>query len=355
MFAARDRLLANPRFQRWAASFPLTRRVAQNNARELFDLCAGFVYSQVLFACVRLRLFEALSDGPQTTAELAQRLSVPPTAMRRLLEAAEGLGLVASRGPDRFGLGMLGAAMLGNPGVAAMIEHHAMLYDDLRDPVALLRGETQARELARYWAYAGRPESMSVEDVEAYTTLMAASQPLVATDILDAYALAPHRCILDVGGGNGTFLRAVAERAPHLQLKLFDLPAVAELAAGRPGPSIECIGGDFLNDPLPPGADVISLVRIVHDHDDPAVARLLAGARAALPAGGTLLLAEPMAGTAGAESVGAYFSMYLLAMGSGRPRTVETLQRMLAHAGFASSREVATRRPMLVRLIVARA
>ena len=46
------------------------------------------------------------------------------------------------------------------------------------------------------------------------------------------------------------------------------------------------------------------------------------GPPGALPADGTLLLAEPMAGSRGAEPVGdAYFGFYLLAMGSGRPRT----------------------------------
>ena len=52
-----NRLQANPRFRRFAAAFPLTRFVARRRARALFDLCAGFVYTQVLTACVRLDLF----------------------------------------------------------------------------------------------------------------------------------------------------------------------------------------------------------------------------------------------------------------------------------------------------------
>ena len=71
---------------------------------------------------------------------------------------------------------------------------------------------------------------------------------------------------------------------------------------------------------------------------------------------GTLLLAEPMSGTPGAEPIGdAYFGVYLLAMGSGRPRTSTELTTMLEAAGFARVRECRTRRPMLVRLLVAKA
>jgi demethylspheroidene O-methyltransferase len=42
-----------------------------------------------------------------------------------------------------------------------------------------------------------------------------------------------HRCLLDVGGGEGVFLAAVATRAPALRLMLLDLPAVAERARIR--------------------------------------------------------------------------------------------------------------------------
>ena len=355
-----DRLLASERFRHWAAGFPLTRPIARRRARALFDLCAGFVYSQILYACVRLRLFDMLAEEPQSAAVLARRMGLPAEGADRLLAAAASLGLVARRG-DRFGLGRLGAAMVGNPGLAAMVEHHAVLYADLQDPVALLRGEGKATGLSRYWPYAGAsaPEALGAEQVGAYTALMAASQPLVAAEILESYPLGRHRCLLDVGGGDGSFVTAAAARAPHLRFMLFDLPAVAErararFATGGIADRAVALGGDFLSDDLPRGADVVSLVRIIHDHDDEAALAILRRAFAALPAGGTLLLAEPMAGTAGAEPVGdAYFGFYLLAMGSGRPRSLANLQALLTRAGFVLARPRRTRLPLLTRLIVA--
>ena len=139
----RDRLVANPRFRRWAAAFPLTRPIARRRTRALFDLCAGFVYSQVLAACVRLDVFNVLAEGPDTAAALSARLSLPPEETERLLSAAASLGLAARRGGGRYGLGPLGAAMVGNAAIAEMVRHHAMLYADLADPVALLRGQAQ--------------------------------------------------------------------------------------------------------------------------------------------------------------------------------------------------------------------
>jgi demethylspheroidene O-methyltransferase len=111
----------------------------------------------------------------------------------------------------------------------------------------------------------------------------------------------------------------------------------------------------MLSDPLPRGADIVSLVRVAHDHDDAAVMRLFGSIRAALPPGGTLLLAEPMAATPGAEPMGeAYFGFYLLARGSGRPRTPEELKAMLRQAGFERVRLRRTRRPLLTRVLTAR-
>jgi demethylspheroidene O-methyltransferase len=66
-----------------------------------------------------------------------------------------------------------------------------------------------------------------------------------------------------------------------------------------------------------------------------------------------LLVAEPMAETRGAESVGAYFELYLLAMGSGRPRSAAELTGLLRQAGFSRVRPLPTRQPMLVRVLAA--
>jgi demethylspheroidene O-methyltransferase len=361
-YGLRDRLLASRRFQRWAAAFPLTRPIAQRRARALFDLCAGFVYSQVLLACVRLHLFETLFDGPLSVPVLAARLHLPADAAARLLEAAASLDLVAARGDGRYGLGVLGAAAIGNSAVAAMVEHHAMLYADLGDPVALLRGLGHETELARYWPYAGHaaPSQVTAAQSASYSALMSASQPLIAEEVLAAYPLRRHRHLLDVGGGDGTFLATAAARVPGLRLTLFDLPPVAErararfAAAGLAGRA-DAVGGDFHSDPLPVGADIISLLRVVHDHNDDAVLALLRAAHRALPPGGTLLLAEPMSGTKGAEPIGAaYFGFYLLAMGRGRPRTAEELRGLLAAAGFAAVEMRRTRTPLFVRLMVAR-
>ena len=359
--AWRDRLVGTPEFRRRALNFALGRWMARRSARELFDLMAGFVYSQVLLACVSLHLFDRLRDGPLGLAALAEQSAVPAEAMSRLLDAAVALRLLERRGSALYGLGSLGAAMVDNLPLAAMVEHHAALYADLADPVALLRGRADDRALAGFWPYAGAasPRQLVAGQVADYSSLMSASQPLVAEEVLHAYPIEGHRCLMDVGGGEGVFLETAARRAAGLRLVLFDLPAVAQRAHARfqalgLSDRASAIGGDFLRDRLPVGADVISLVRVVHDQDDAGAQALLRASHAALPPGGVLLLAEPMAATPGAQAMGdAYFGLYLLAMGRGKPRTAAELTQRLLAAGFAQVQQRATRIPLQTSLLVA--
>jgi len=364
----RNRLLASPDFQRWAKRNPFTRFMARRRARALFDLCSGFVYSQVLSSCVELRLFELLRNGPKGRDAIAHAIGLDRDSADVLLRSATSLKLLQSRGFGRYGLGIHGAALLANPGVASMVEHHAFLYRDLSEPVSLLRREHAQTNLSMFWDYAGAREQQCQSGcgdagigTEPYTALMSASQAMVAEQIIDSYPMKSHQRLLDVGGGDGTFLRTVARAAPDLALMLFDLPPVAAQAKKRfeqtsLSNSVQCVGGSVFDDELPEGADVISLVRIVHDHDDDQALAILQRCHSALPRGGTLLLAEPMARERiGDPATDAYFGFYLHAMGRGRPRTANELIALLEQAGFDRNREVKTHMPMLTSLLVARA
>ncbi|MCW2316026.1 demethylspheroidene O-methyltransferase [Rhodoblastus acidophilus] len=287
---------------------------------------------------------------------------MPFDATQRLLRAATALKLVDALEGERYGLGELGAALLANPSISSFVEHHALLYADLADPVALLRGET-ATKLSGFWPYANRkagdPAPAGGEAYETYSDLMAQSQADIAEDILDAFPPTGRRRWVDIGGGEGVFASALAIVAPEVEAQLFDLPPVAARARSalqRRGmlSRVTVHEGDFVSGSLPKGADVMSLIRVLHDHDDETVRGLLARIHEALEPGGTLLIAEPMGGGAGSDRVSdAYFNFYLLAMGRGRTRSVAELTALLEAGGFSDVRVVPSRRPMLANVLVA--
>lgn len=329
----------------------------------MFDVVAGFVYSQALAAAAELELFAFLAHGARDLAEIGQHARLSEQSALTLMRAGAALDLFDEVSPARFALGQGGAALLGNPGVIAMIAHHKALYRDLADPVRLLRERPKDTALAQYWRYpvAADRTALSGEDVASYSRLMAASQTFIAADVLDAFSLRRFKRLLDIGGGAGAFMSEALTRHPDLEGVLFDLPAVAELARQNfetrgVSSRARIASGDFYQTALPRGADIASLIRVLHDHDDDKALVILKSAFAALQPKGVLLIAEPMAATRGAEAMGnAYFGLYLLAMGSGRPRTPQEIESLVKAAGFRTAQFLKSRRPLLVSVMTAKA
>jgi demethylspheroidene O-methyltransferase len=362
--ARRNRLFASPKFQHWAARLPVIRWIARSRANGAFDLLAGFAYSQVLRAYVEGGLFDILKDGPLGAGVIAGRMGLTKEAALTLLRAGRPLMLSEEPAPDHWMLGEQGAVFASNPGVQAMVRHHRLLYTDLTDPLALLKADrAEPTALSRFWTYAGALQGVTErgEDTAEYSQLMAASQHFVADEVLASVTFRDVQKLLDVGGGHGAFLRHIGTAWPHLKLGLFDLPEVATTGTKVLG---EALGesrvtahpGNFFSDSIPQGYDMVSLVRILHDHDDAPAQALLANIRKSLAPGTRLLIAEPMARIPGAEAMGeAFFGLYLWAMGSGRPRSPAEIIAMTRAAGFASARFIATAQAVNASVIIATA
>lgn len=367
--AARDRLYASATFQRWAARVPIVRVVARRRSRAVFDLVAGFAYTQTVAACVQCGLLTLVADGPVREDVLLARLELPAEGARRLLDAAAALRLVERRAGGRWGLGVTGGPLLASPGLAQLVEHNALLYEDLRDPLALLRrppgdeGALASGALAAYWPYTDAPRRarLGASDVSGYSALMSATVAPLADELLDAVSLRDRRALLDVGGGEGNFVVAAAHRYPRLACTLFDLAPVAARARRRVTEAglaarVRVLGGDFQRDSLPQGADVATLVRVCLDHDDATVHALLCRVRDALVPHGLVVIAEPLAGVRGAEAVGdVYFAYYLRAMGRGRARRAAEFRALLEGAGFRRVRVRRTRYPVVAGVVTAEA
>lgn len=346
------KLALQPWFHRLCARVPGLRSIARAEGEALFEVVSGFVRSQTLLALVELRVLHRLAEAPETTARLAQLAGVPADRMAVLCQAGAALKLIRQK-RDRWHLTTRGAAFLTVPGLEAMVRHHPVLYRDLVDPVAFFRGETKT-ELAGFWPYVFGAGGAADPGLAArYSALMADSQALVAEDTLRLVDLRGVRHLMDVGGGTGAFLSAVGAAYPGLSRTLFDLPAV--VAGARLGADVTIHPGSFRDDPLPVGADAISLVRVLYDHSDATVAGLLAKVRQALPVGGRLVISEPMSGGARPDpATDVYFAVYTLAMATGRSRSAVEIADLCRAAGFDCPRRARSLRPFVTSVMEAR-
>ena len=217
----RNRLLADSKFQRWAAKTPLVRRIASKKAVELHHLTAGFVYTQTLTAVVQSNLLAVLQGRIESTKSVAAMCGLTPRAAHTLLTAAQALKLTEEVSRGFWMVGELGASGLGNPGVADMVRHHAVLYRDLADPLALLK-PARARDSATIGATCRgvHPD----EGHREYSQLMSSSLALISDHILDSVSLQDYQSLIDVAGGTGHFARVVTRRHPHISASVLDSP-----------------------------------------------------------------------------------------------------------------------------------
>ncbi len=357
----RNKIVASPKFQKWAGEMPLLNRFVRKDGERIYDLMAGFVYSQTLLALVELNVLSLLKLGSLDITELSRKVEIPPDRVLRLCQSAVAIGILETAGPHRFILSRLGAAIIGVPGLTDMIRHHRLFYEDLVDPVGLLKGNLDT-QMSKFWPYVlgDRKYNMDPHKVEIYSNLMRTSQKLVAEETLKLVSLSNSPNLLDIGGGNGAFIEEVGKKWPKVHFCLFDLPNVvadAEKQTKNRDSSIKInfIGGDFLTDDLPQGYRTISLIRVLYDHNDDVVTHLLGRIFDALPDDGQLIISEPMSGGKKPTRSGdSYFGFYTMAMTTGRPRSLNDHENFLLKAGFTNIKKLKGAKQFITQVITAR-
>ena len=120
--------------------------------------------------------------------------------------------------------------------------------------------------------------------------------------------------------------------------------------------AIKIIPSNFFEDEIPSGYDLVTLIRVLYDHSEESVIKLLQLIRKSLSSNGKLLIAEPMANNIfPGISCDAYFWFYLTVMGKGRPRSSKELIALLRDSGFSKARCLKTTLPIQTGIVLAEA
>ena len=112
-----------------------------------------------------------------------------------------------------------------------------------------------------------------------------------------AYDFTPHRRLLDVAGGTGSFLVALLRHCPGLRGTLFELPQVCAVARERLAKEperarIDIVEGDLFNGYLPDDHDVVLVANAIHMFSVTHNLELMRKSRAAVQAGARLLIVD---------------------------------------------------------------
>ena len=146
----------------------------------------------------------------------------------------------------------------------------------------------------------------------------------------------PPISIVDVGGGNGTLLRALLAEYPRLNGVLFDQSHVVEgVDLGVRG---RVVAGSFFES-VPGDGDAYLLKWIIHDWDDEDSVTILRNVRAA---GGTLLVVERIVDSPNEGRETKLGDLNMLVGPGGQERTLEEFRSLFEAAGYELTGETPT-------------
>jgi hypothetical protein len=268
------------------------------SAERLFELGVGFMASRTFLTAVEFGLFSELAAQPLDAEEIARRCRLHPRSLRDFLDALVAMGLLEREGA-RYSNASVAQRFLdrAKPAyIGGMFEMFAArLYGFWNHLPQALRTGTPQNEIK-----AGEnPFTALYADplrLRAFLRAMTGVTQTCAQQIADKFPWQSYRTVIDIGTAEGALPVALALAYPHLSGGGFDLPPVQPMfedyvRSHGLSERLEFHAGDFLRGPLP-GAEVLTMGRILHDWDLEQKRELLRKAYQALPSGGTLLVYE---------------------------------------------------------------
>lgn len=332
----------------------LERFVYKAEIERLYLVMGGAIFFETLSAAVELDLFTHLRETPSlTTAEIAARLGLEEKPTRILLLGCTSLGLL-KKSKDTYKntrLSHIALTRQSPKNVLSVVrwQHHInyrplhRLLDALRENSNVGLDQFQGSEPYLYGRLSHHPELENIfQDAMEHISVQANEQLVRFVDF------SAYRYVVDVGGGNGTNVLALAKRYPHLRASVFDAASVCALARdniekeGRTD-RVDALVGNCFADPFPPGADCFLFCHFFPIWSEERNRLLLKKTFEALPVGGSVILFNMMQNNEGDGPLSAAMgSPYFLtlATGEGMLYTWREYETWMREAGFSTVRSV---------------
>ncbi|CAO2828017.1 unnamed protein product [Amaranthus hypochondriacus] len=148
--------------------------------------------------------------------------------------------------------------------------------------------------------------------------------------------------LVDVGGGNGTTVKAITEAYPWMKCSVLDLPHVVEGLQEKASTNVKFVAGDMFEDV--PQADAVLLKWILHDWSDKDCIKILKQCKEAIPSkdkGGKVIIIDIVMESENDHIISKESTTkYLLDMlmmsicGDGKERTEQQFKSLFQQAGF---------------------
>jgi SAM-dependent methyltransferase len=323
----------------------------------LSRLILAYIPARAVQVAAELGVADLIATGVTTIEGLAQATRADPGTLRRLMRYLVGLDLF-DESETGYSLKAMGELLRGD--VEGSYWSAARL-SAFMFPAWVELGHAVRTGEAGYHKYFGKPIfDHLAEDPEraaVFDTAMTALYAPETAAILDACDLSDVDTVIDVGGGNGSFMMEMLGRYPSMHGVIFDLPHVTERAFRNVeevglGERCRTVGGSFF-EAIPEGADAIVLRHVIHDWPDEDAVRILANCERALAPGGRVLVVEMLLADDGEASPAkrfgiSTFDLTMMVLYEGAERTEAEYRALFEAAGLTLAGTTPTTSPSYV-------
>ena len=197
------------------------------NQIEILSLAEGFFHSSVLFALLKLRVFESIGDKSKTLKDLADELNTRTDTLLRLLRAGVALKLLESKDEVVFQAAPVAQSVLLPSSGDNYLGNWIGNLDYFRAALARLdEAVLTSRPTIEPSAHLGSDAKSTRE----FTLAMHNYASLRGRELAHFLDTSDCRTLLDLGCGPGTYAFHLGVCNPNMKLYLLDLPAVLEVA-----------------------------------------------------------------------------------------------------------------------------
>lgn len=334
---------------------PVTTEPVLTRPDRLIQQIIAYRTSQCIHAVAELGIPALLERGPQTAVELAQGAGAQADLLARVLDNLVNEGVFARDAGGRY-LHTEASRFLV-PGHAQSLHHwvacelHPGYWRAWEGIVEQLRTGATAFDLGH-----GKPFfQWLAQDPAArkrFDDSMRGASLEMGRAVARQMTFAAGKTIVDVGGGDGSFLAQLLLNNPDTKGILFELPRSVEafnpqfealLASGRANVQ----SGSFLES-IPSGGDAYVFSRVFHDFDDRIVAQVLRNVRAVMRGDESLFVVDMMMDRAKPRQRGASLDIVMMVLLGGRERTGEEFSALLADNGFVAMSLSSTDSPLCI-------
>ncbi len=308
------------------------------------DTILGRWKSQILYAGVKLGIFDSFGTTPKHASQIAQDLDLDPSLSYRLLRALASMGFLSEKEGQSFSItGMGELVRKDHPqtlrGVILLEEgpEHYAIWKHLVTMVKDGKQDAFVREFDhKIFDYLSQNPAYAEVFNDAMSSYSATHTEWVL-EALKNYDFSKIRSLCDIGGGHGHLICSLLER-PHLKGTVLELESTIKnkdlLWAEKMGVADRCsyLAGDMFREV--PSSDAYIMKMILHDWNDEECIKILSNIQKASPADARVLVVEHVVPGPETPHFSKLFDIHMMCALTGRERTEKEYAALMEKAGL---------------------